>query len=120
MTTVGLVVRDLFGKRQTVNSLREPIEDKFRPRITVGFSRKTSSDFMFAVDLEGVGKETVVHVGAEKKIQDELILRAGLDDDVFTAGFSYYQDQWEFEYAFKNSISLGLDKTQRYGAVYRF
>lgn len=120
MTRVGLTVRDLFGKRETINSLRPSEEDEFKPRIAVGFARNTSSDFMFALELEGIGSETVIHVGAEKKLQNELILRAGLDDDVFTAGFSYFQDQWEFTYAFKNSVSLGLEKTQRYGAIFRF
>lgn len=120
MTRVGVAVRDLFGKRETVNSLRSTEGDQFEPRVVLGFARKTSPDFMFAVELDGITDETIVRVGAEKKIQDELMLRAGLDDDVFTAGFSYQQSGWEFEYAFKNSMSAGLDKTQRYGATYRF
>ena len=120
MTRVGLVVRDIVGQQKTVNSLRSTEEDQFEPRIIVGFSRRTNPDFMFSVELDDLGSDTIIHVGAEKKMQEELTVRAGLDDDVFTAGFSYAQSEWEFEYAFKNSISSGLDKTQRYGAIYRF
>lgn len=120
MTMVGAKVKDLMGSQKTVNTARTATEDKFKPQLSLGFSRRTSKDFMFAIELEGVGKETIVHVGAEKKLQDQLTLRAGLDDDVLTAGLGFSQNDWQFDYSYKNSISIGLDKTQRFGASVKF
>lgn len=120
VTTVGARVKDLYGYRKTTNTLQSVSNDKFKPQISVGFARKTSQDFLFAVELQGVGKETIVHIGAEKKMQDQLTLRAGLDDDVFTAGLSFAQDAWQFDYSYKNQVNTGLDKTQRFGATIRF
>jgi len=120
VTTVGATVKDLFGELSTTNSEREVSDDNLDPDIAIGFSRKSAEDTLYAVQISSIGEESTVHFGIEKKMQEELVLRAGVDDEVFTAGFGFLRNEWEINYSYKNKTSLGLEQTQRFGAVVHF
>lgn len=116
-TNVAIAVYDLFGELKSgINGKSHNLD----PNITVGFSRRPNPDTLFALQISHLGEESYVHVGVEKKLQNELILRAGIDDEVFTAGLGFLHEKWEFDYSYKNKTSLGLDKTQRFGAKVHF
>lgn len=118
-TTVGISARDLLGSMKTSNAAFTYGKDRFSPDVNLGFARH-SKDSIFAAQVSRVGGESVVRLGMEKKIQNTLTLRAGLDDDVFTAGLGFRQREWQFDYSYKNSSNMGLDKTSRFGAVVHF
>ncbi len=119
-TTVGATIQDLFGEFKTKNALSSSDSDRYEPNISVGFSRKNTNDSLYAVQISSLGKESTVHLGLEKKIQSEFTLRAGLDDEVVTAGVGFTRNEWELNYSFKNKMADGLDQTQRFGAVFHF
>ncbi len=119
-TTLGVTVYDLLGELKTKNST-SGLGDNLKPNICVGVSRlsndKTS---ILAIQLSKLGEETTVHFGVEKKVQDELFLRAGMDNETITAGLGFRRDQWDLDYSYKNKPSTGLDKTQRFSATMHF
>lgn len=119
-TTIGATVRDLFGKFKTKNSTRTVSGDSLDPDMSVGFSRKAAKDSLYSIQISSVGKESTVHLGFEKAIQPEFVLRAGLDDEIVTAGFGFRRNEWELNYSYKNKPALGLDQTQRFGAIVHF
>jgi hypothetical protein len=122
-TTVGAVARDVQGKlrsSKTPNSAcLDKCSDKFTPDVNVGFARRTK-DALFTGEVGRVGGESVVRVGVEKKVYKQLTLRAGIEDEVFTAGVGFGQNQWQFDFAYKNSSGFGVDKTSRFGALVHF
>ncbi|HOX28671.1 MAG TPA: hypothetical protein PLQ76_05895 [bacterium] len=119
-TTVGAAVQDLFGELRTKNSNRSVNGDSLDPDISVGFSRQSDPESLYSIQVSRLGEESTVHFGFEKKLQPELVLRAGLDDEVVTAGFGFTRNEWQLNYSFKNKTSIGLDRTQRFGAVVQF
>lgn len=118
-TTVGAIARDLLGSLKTSNSVVSYGKDRFNPDINFGFSRRSKLS-LFSVQVGRAGGESVVHLGAERQIEEHIKLRVGVDDDIFTAGVGFYEREWEFDYAWKNESGMGLDKTSRFGAVVHF
>jgi hypothetical protein len=119
-TTVGATIRDLFGEFKTKDPLNSTSSDRYDPDIAVGFSRQSAKDSLYSIQISSLGKESTVHFGLEKKIQSEFTLRAGLDDEVVTAGVGFQRNEWELNYSYKNKTADGLDQTQRFGAVFHF
>ncbi len=119
-TTVGATIQDLFGELKTQNTDRDVSADKMNPNISVGFSRKSDNDSLYAIQISDLGEESTVHFGIEKKLQEEFVVRAGVDDEVVTAGLGFTRNQWQINYSFKNKSGLGLERTQRFGAVVYF
>jgi long-subunit fatty acid transport protein len=119
-TTIGAKVADLFGELKTKNSDSDSPSTGLEPNISIGFSRKTDDNSLYSIEIDNLGKEASVHFGLEKRLQKELVLRAGVDDEVITAGFGFFRDAWEINYSYKNKTSLGLDRTQRFGALIHF
>jgi hypothetical protein len=119
-TTLGATIRDLFGEFKTKNPINPTNGDNYDPNMSVGFSRQANKDTLYAVQITNLGKESSVHFGIEKKIQPEFILRGGLDDEIVTAGLGFVRNEWEINYSYKNKTGLGLDQTQRFGAIVHF
>jgi len=120
VTTVGAAVYDLFGEIKTKNSDRADSSDNLKPNICIGISRRTQPDTLYSLQISRLGEESTVHFGFEKQIQQELVIRAGVDDEVFTAGLGFLHEDWEINYSYKNETSLGLEETQRFGAIVHF
>lgn len=118
-TTVGASIYDLFGEIKTKND-DDADSDNLNPNIVVGFSRAPREDSLYSLQISHLGEESTVHLGMERKIQEELILRAGVDDEVVTAGFGFIRNEWELNYSYKNKTSVGLEQTQRFGAIVHF
>ncbi len=120
-TTVGAAIYDLFGEIKTKNNTSgSGSSDSLNPNIVVGFSRRPREDSLYSLQISHLGEESTVHLGMERKIQDELVLRAGVDDEVVTAGFGFIRNEWELNYSYKNKTALGLEQTQRFGAIVHF
>lgn len=120
MTTVGMTVSDLFGEIKTKNTDSDNSSTDLDPDISIGFSRHTDENSLYSVQISRLGKESTVHFGLEKKLQKELLLRFGVDDEVITAGFGFVRDSWEINYSYKNKTAPGLDRAQRFGALVHF
>ena len=120
VTTVGAAIYDLFGELKTKNSPKDSSEDSLKPNICIGIARHTRPDTLYSLQISRLGEESTVHIGFERQLQEELILRAGIDDEVFTAGLGLLHNEWEINYAYKNETSLGLEETQRFGAIVHF
>ncbi len=117
-TKVGLTIHDLTSKIDS--DFPSSMGDRYDPDIHIGFSRRPDKNSLYTAELGKIGAETEIHIGVEKKLQDNMALRIGLDDDVFTAGFGFVSQQWELNYSYKNDIDVGLGNTQRFGAVIHF
>lgn len=125
-TTVGLCVRDLLGTGESQNvTYNEQAgeykrKDHYEPVYVIGFSRHPSDLSLFSIQVTHSLDEYRVQLGIEYKLQEQIKLRLGLDDEIITAGVGLYHQDWEFDYAFKNKAGQGLDKTQLFGATVRF
>ncbi|MEW5944969.1 MAG: hypothetical protein AB1742_02095 [bacterium] len=118
-TTAGVAVRDIFGEAEA-EGIPGGYKDRYEPIVSFGFSRTPSENIIHSFQLDHVAEEWRVSLGVEYKLQREIILRAGLEDEVITAGLGLMYEDWEIDYSFKNKPSQGLDKTQRFGAIVRF
>lgn len=118
-TTVGIAVRDLLGTGEAEN-IEGDRKDHYEPTYTIGFSRHPNDLSLFSIQMTHALDEYRVQLGVEYKLQEEIKLRLGLDDEIITAGVGLYHQDWEFDYAFKNKAGQGLDKTQLFGATIRF
>lgn len=117
-TNVAITIYDIIGEIKSGGPSGD--SDNLDPNVTIGFARKPNPNTTFALQISRLGEESYVHVGLEKKLENQLTVRAGLDDEVFTAGLGFTHEKWDFDYSFKNKVSLGLDKTQRFGARVHF
>ncbi len=118
-TTVGAVVREASSR---VDSNTSSQDDRYDNNIIIGFSRQMNDRTLAALQFGNVGKDTTVHFGVESKFQDNLILRAGYDDDLWTAGIGLRQDQWEFNYAYVNDSNIQghNDDSHKFGGTLHF
>ncbi len=118
-TTVGAVVREATS---SVKSSSAGSNDRYDNNILVGFSRKMNDRTLLALQFGNLGKDTTLHLGVETKMQENLMLRAGYDDDLWTAGLGVKQDQWELNYAYlnDNNISGSNQDSHKFGGTLHF
>ncbi|MCK9224825.1 MAG: UPF0164 family protein [Candidatus Muirbacterium halophilum] len=108
--TFGLSIRDLFGEMKWDTPSKTA--DKIPVTTQLGIAYRPMSTWLIALDYNKVeNMSSEFYFGAEKAINDILSVRIGSNDSDFSAGLSFYNEEWVFEYAYAE---------QELGNIHRF
>lgn len=118
-TTVGAVIREATS---SVKNSSASSNDRYDNNILIGFSRKMNDKTLLALQFGNLGKDTTIHLGVESRLQENLVVRAGYDDEIWTAGIGLMQDRWELNYAYinDNNIQGSNEGSHKFGGTLHF
>ena len=108
--TLGLSIRDLFSEMKW--DTPSGTEDKIPVTTQLGIAYRPESTWIIALDYNKVeNMNSEFYFGTEKAINDILSVRMGSNDGDFSAGLSFSNEEWVFEYAYAE---------QELGNIHRF
>jgi len=108
--TFGLALRDISGEMKWNTPAKT--KDTLPLTTTFGVAYKMASDWLVAMDynkIQNMSEE--LFFGTEKWLNETFAVRAGSYDGDLSAGFSYVNSEWIFEYGYQE---------QDLGDIHRF